>query len=214
VAVLGILIWFVIGCMFYVAIFRGIWRSIYHSRIRDQVRDLSMEMITCVRGLARQHWDALSIRMGKYELSLERCHLPRGAYTFDAELAEFFISHIQINPEYQRLRDARQALMQRPKVDHRMIYPTFAPLIVTEADMFNVFRQWCKDNVTPSGAATYSNDESGFGNRQPFVRTSPEFLLLWDEWGKWSNKVIEWDGCNSGELFGALVSNRKVEKPW
>lgn len=213
-AVIGILIWLVIGCMFYVAIFMSIWKSIYHWRIRGQVQDLSMEMIPHVRDLARQHWDVLAIRMGKYELSLERCHLPRGEYNFDAELAEFFVSHIQTDPEYQRLRDARQALMQLPKVDHRMIYSTFAPLIVTEADMFNVFREWCKDNVTPSGAATYTNDESGFGNWPPLERTRPESLLLWDEWGKWSSKVIEWDRCNSMERFGAVISNRKVEKPW
>jgi len=85
----------------YFFIFVVFWQSIYHLRVRAQVRDLSMQMISVVHRLVGQHSRDLAMRLGKYQLSLIHLREPVIAnYNFDVELAEFFVAHIQADAEY------------------------------------------------------------------------------------------------------------------
>lgn len=211
-AVIGFLAFVVVG---YFLIFIVFWRNIYHLRVKAQVRDLSMEMISVVHRLAGRHSRDLAMRLGKYRLSLVHLDKPViNNYNFDVELAEFFVTYIQSDSEYLRLRNARKALMDHPKVDRRLLYPTFAQRIVDEADMLDVFRRWCKDNVTPHAGATYDTIESGIYPYPPFERTGPESLLLYYDRRKWVEIVQRWDGCNAGAVITAGMLNRRIEKPW
>ncbi|TDP83624.1 hypothetical protein EV672_1042 [Aquabacterium commune] len=100
-----------------------------------------MQMISVVHRLVGQYSHDLAMRLVKYRLSLVHRLQPVIVNdNFDFEPAEFLVARIQTDAEYRRLRDARKAIMDNPKVEPQMLYPTFSVRIVKEADMFDVFR--------------------------------------------------------------------------
>lgn len=104
--------------------------------------------------------------------------------------------------------------MDNPKDEPQLLYPTFSGRIVKEAGMFDVFRQWCHENVTPRAGAIYDTGESGIYPYPPYERSGPQSLVLYHDRRKWIGVLQAWAGSNAGAVISAGIMNRKVEKPW
>ena len=198
-----------------IALFVGVlwvaWLTVYHQWVRAQVRDVSLEMIRRVDHIASRHSGDLSMRLGKHKLCLVEFALPVGRYSFDAELAHFFAHHIQPDPEYQRLKAERLALMERPLLRGHPLFGSYTMAITSDADMFDVLLRWSKANVTPHRGAQFDIAEINLSADEFEQSRTAASLIPWMQRKNWASQASRWDGFN---VMAGVLAGKQPKPPW
>ena len=199
----------VIGLL--VAVLWVAWLIVYHQWVGAQVRDLSLEMIRRVDRIAGRHSGDLSMRLGKHKLCLVEFALPIGRYNFDAELAHFFVHHVQSDPEYQRLKAERVALLERPLVPQGMLFGSYTMAITSDSDMFDVLLRWCKSNVTPHRGAQFNIAEINLSDGEFEQSRTAASLIPWMQWKSWAEQASRWDEFSG---MAIVLAGKRPKPPW